>query len=121
MSTDEQPDPDSTTADTPVEEEPDGDETAAEPADGADEPPAPDGESDGGNDGPESRKSRRAAAVLAILLGGIGGHKFYLGRVEQGLVYLCLAWTLLPALAGVLEGVRYLRQSDEAFQRQYGG
>ncbi|WP_324760011.1 TM2 domain-containing protein [Haloarcula sp. GH36] len=117
MSTDEQPDSDPTTADTPVEDEPDGGDD--EPADGDDESSAV-GEGDGGDDGPDSRKSRRAAAVLAIVLGGIGGHKFYLGRVEQGLVYLCLAWTLLPALAGVLEGIRYLRQSDEAFQRQYG-
>lgn len=71
--------------------------------------------------GPDTPKSRRGAAVLAIFLGGIGGHKFYLGHVEQGLLYLCFAWTLVPALVGIVEGVRYLRLSDEAFQGQYGG
>lgn len=36
-----------------------------------------------------SAKSRTAALVLAIFLGGLGIHKFYLGRVGMGILYLC--------------------------------
>ena len=35
-----------------------------------------------------SDKNRVAAGVLAILLGGIGAHKFYLGQSGQGILYL---------------------------------
>ena len=35
-----------------------------------------------------SAKSRTAALVLAIFLGGLGIHKFYLGRVGMGILYL---------------------------------
>lgn len=62
---------------------------------------------------------RTTAGVLAILLGGVGAHKFYLGNVLQGLLYLCFFWTVLPAIAGVVEGALYLSQSDEAFRQQH--
>lgn len=87
------------------------------------------------------------AAVLAILLGGLGVHKFYLGRVGAGfivlgvqlalwvlafilsLVTLFLLGGLLFPLAGtvstafgiigVIEGVIYLTKSDADFEREY--
>ena len=66
-------------------------------------------------------KDKTAAALLAILLGGIGAHKFYLGKVGQGLLYLLLCWTFLPAIAGFIEGIIYLTMSQEKFQAQVGG
>lgn len=33
-------------------------------------------------------KSRLLAAVLAIFLGGLGIHKFYMGKVGWGIAYL---------------------------------
>ena len=35
-----------------------------------------------------SSKNRTTAALLALLLGGIGAHKFYLGETGKGLIYL---------------------------------
>jgi TM2 domain-containing membrane protein YozV len=67
------------------------------------------------------RKDKTVAAILAILLGGFGIHKFYLGKVGQGIIYLLLFWTFLPALAGLIEGIVYLVQSEENFQRSIGG
>lgn len=64
-------------------------------------------------------KDRVTAGVLAILLGTFGVHKFYMGKTGLGLVYLCLSWTGLPTLAGIIEGIIYLTKSDEEFQREY--
>lgn len=62
---------------------------------------------------------RTAAALFALLLGGIGAHKFYMGRTKLGILYLCFSWTLIPAIIGFIEGIIYLTKSDEEFQRQY--
>ena len=65
-------------------------------------------------------KSRITAALLAIFVGGFGIHKFYLARPFQGIVYLLLCWTLLPAIIGFIEGIAYLCMSDTGFARKYG-
>ena len=66
-------------------------------------------------------KDKTAAALLALLLGGIGAHKFYLGKVGQGILYLLLCWTFLPAIAGFIEGIMYLTMSEQKFQAQVSG
>jgi TM2 domain-containing membrane protein YozV/ribosomal protein L40E len=65
-------------------------------------------------------KSKVAAALFGILLGGLGAHKFYLGRPGIGVLYLLFCWTFIPALAGLIEGIIYLTMSDEAFAQKYG-
>lgn len=65
-------------------------------------------------------KSKLAAGLLALFVGGFGIHKFYLGRVGQGILYLLLFWTFIPALIGFIEGVIYLTMSDNAFVEKYG-
>lgn len=65
-------------------------------------------------------KDRTVAGILAILLGGFGIHKFYLGKTGQGLLYLCFFWTGIPAIIGFIEGILYLVKSDEEFQERYG-
>jgi len=68
---------------------------------------------------PMGGPSRLAAALFAILLGGIGIHKFYLGRVGWGIVYLIFCWTGIPMIVGIIEGIVYLTMSDEAFAAKY--
>ena len=65
--------------------------------------------------------NRVAAALFAILLGGLGIHKFYLGQVAMGVVYLLLCWTFIPAILGLIEGIIYLTMSNEEFNSRYGG
>jgi TM2 domain-containing membrane protein YozV/ribosomal protein L40E len=67
-----------------------------------------------------SGKSRLAAALFGIFLGGIGVHKFYLGRVVWGVVYILFCWTLIPSIIGFIEGIIYLTMSDDAFAQKYG-
>lgn len=64
-------------------------------------------------------KSKVAAGILAILLGGIGVHKFYLGKVGMGILYLCFCWTGIPAILGLIEGIMYLCSNDENFQLKH--
>lgn len=61
-------------------------------------------------------KSKVAAGVLGIFLGGIGVHKFYLGNIGMGILYLCFCWTGIPACIGFIEGIIYLCSNDENFQ-----
>lgn len=65
-------------------------------------------------------RGRRTAALLAIFLGWIGVHKFYLGKAS-GIWYLLFSWTLIPLLLGLVDGIGYLRMSDATFARQNGG
>jgi TM2 domain-containing membrane protein YozV len=67
----------------------------------------------------DSPKDRVTAGVLAILLGGLGAHHFYLGNVGLGVVYLCFFWTGIPAVVGLVEGILYLTKTDAEFQEQY--
>lgn len=49
------------------------------------------------------RKSNTTGVLLAVFLGGIGVHHFYLSRIGLGIVYLFFAWTLIPAMIGLVE------------------
>ncbi len=64
-------------------------------------------------------RSRVAAALFALLLGGLGVHKFYLGQVGWGILYLLFCWTLIPALVAFIEGIVLLTMSDESFAQRY--
>ena len=65
-------------------------------------------------------KSKTTAGILALLLGGLGAHKFYLGKGWQGILYLLFCWTYIPTIAALIEGVIYLTMSDIEFERKYG-
>ena len=65
-------------------------------------------------------KSKLAAALFALLLGGLGIHKFYLGRIGWGIVYLLFCWTFIPAIIGFIEGILLLVMSDSDFNKKYG-
>lgn len=65
-------------------------------------------------------KNKIVAALFALFLGGIGAHKFYLGQVVLGIIYLVLCWTFIPALLGFIEFIIFLTMNDETFNRKYG-
>ncbi|WP_040308549.1 TM2 domain-containing protein [Asticcacaulis biprosthecium] len=64
-------------------------------------------------------RTRLAAILFALLLGGIGIHKFYLGRTVWGIVYLLFCWTFIPAIIALIEGILYAAMSEEDFNKKY--
>jgi TM2 domain-containing membrane protein YozV len=64
-------------------------------------------------------RTRIAAVLLALFFGGLGVHKFYLGEVGLGVLYLLFFWTMIPAIVAFIEAITYAVQSDEVFDRKY--
>ena len=59
-------------------------------------------------------KSKLAAGLLAIVIGGLGVHRFYLGQ-WWGVFYLLLFWTAIPGLISLIEGIVFLATSQESW------
>ena len=66
-------------------------------------------------------KSKLVAAMLALFLGGLGIHKFYLGKGGQGILYLLFCWSFIPAIIAFVEAIILLLMSDDVFDRRYNG
>ncbi len=71
---------------------------------------------------------KRKAGWSAILLGGLGVHKFILGYRRAGTIMLAIAlvgWVFFAvpliaiSLVGLVEGILYLRKSDAEFAATY--
>lgn len=63
-------------------------------------------------------KNKVAAGIFGIVLGSFGAHKFYLGQIGVGVLYLLFCWTAIPGIIGIIEGILYLTKSDEEFNDQ---
>lgn len=49
------------------------------------------------------KKDKNTAVLLAVLLGGIGAHRFYLGETTAGVLFLLFSWTWIPLIIGIVE------------------
>ncbi|MBR1862553.1 MAG: FTR1 family protein [Ruminococcus sp.] len=63
-------------------------------------------------------KNKNEAGILAIIFGGLGGHKFYLGKYGQGLICVAFCWSGIPELLGVIQGIHYLTETKEQFENE---
>ena len=72
-----------------------------------------------------TEKNKIAAGLLAILLGGLGIHKFYLGHAGIGILYLLVTvltlgiGAFLTVPVSIIEGIIYLTKSDSDFEQVY--
>jgi TM2 domain-containing membrane protein YozV len=64
-------------------------------------------------------KNKGIAIVLALFMGGLGVHRFYVGRVGSGFLYLIFFWTFIPAILGLIEAIHWALMSDADFQKRY--
>lgn len=64
-------------------------------------------------------RSKSTALILCFFLGGIGGHKFYLGQTFLGVMYLLFCWTFIPGLIALLEFFLLLFMSEDEFNRRF--
>jgi TM2 domain-containing membrane protein YozV len=66
-----------------------------------------------------------AAGIFAILLGGLGIHKFYLGYTTEGLITLAITFLtcgfggVVMGIIGLIEGITYLSMVDDVFVQTY--
>jgi TM2 domain-containing membrane protein YozV len=67
------------------------------------------------------------AAILALVLGAFGAHKFYLGIKTPAIIMLCVSVfgfiliipMIIMGLIGFIESIIYLTKSDEDFNQTY--
>jgi TM2 domain-containing membrane protein YozV len=62
-------------------------------------------------------KNRMTAAILALVLGVLGVHRFYLGQNLKGIFYLFTGG--LCGILPLIDFIIWILQSDEDFNRKY--
>ncbi len=79
----------------------------------------------------EQTDKKLIAGILAILLGSLGIHKFYLGYTTEGIIMLVVSIVGTVALCGIpfaafaigviglIEGILYLTKTDDEFVKTY--
>jgi TM2 domain-containing membrane protein YozV len=63
-------------------------------------------------------KSKVAAGLLSIFLGGLGIHRFYLGQ-WWGIFYLLFFWAYIPGLIALVEGIVFLCRDQEKWDARH--
>lgn len=63
-------------------------------------------------------KNRIFTIILAVLFGSLGLHEFYLDRPRRGILLLIFAWTGIPLIIGILQGIKYYKEGEKRFQRK---
>ncbi len=63
--------------------------------------------------------SKTALLLLTFFLGGIGAHKFYVGKNWQGFFYLIFCWTWIPGLISLVEFIIYAFTPSEVLREKY--
>lgn len=66
-----------------------------------------------------ARKSKGTTFLLALLLGAIGAHRFYLGQPFIGLIYLIFCWTGATLFVSLAEAIYFFFLKNEEFDRKY--
>ena len=72
-------------------------------------------------EGPHGQ-SRGIAALLAIFLGSLGVHYFYLGKTTAGIIFLVISLVSCGSVAAILsliQGIMMLCMTNEEFERRY--
>ncbi len=64
-------------------------------------------------------RTKTAAILWALFLGGAGAHKFYLGQTGMGILYLLFCWTGIPMIIALIEVVALVLMREEDFNRKY--
>jgi len=64
---------------------------------------------------------RILAGVFALILGGLGVHKFILGYTQEGIIQLIIGICTcgIGGVIGFVEGIIYLVKTDQEFYQTY--
>lgn len=64
-------------------------------------------------------KEKNVAGILALFLGGLGVHRFYLGQNGLGVFYLLFFWFPVIWLVGLIDAIAFFSMDQETFDRKY--
>lgn len=64
-------------------------------------------------------KSKVVAGLLALFLGGLGIHRFYLGQ-WWGIFHLIFCWTFIPSIIALIEAIVFFCTNDVTWDKKYG-
>lgn len=69
----------------------------------------------------EEGTPRKIAIILAIFLGWLGVHRFYLNQIITGLLYLIISQIFLPlaVVLSLIDAIRYYSMDEVAFQQKF--
>jgi TM2 domain-containing membrane protein YozV len=62
-------------------------------------------------------KDKNVAGILALFFGGLGIHRFYLGQIGLGIVYLFFFW--ISWLIALIDAIVFFSMDEEEFNRKY--
>lgn len=64
-------------------------------------------------------KNRFVALVFALVLGSFGLHKFYLGHILAGIMYLIFSWTGIPTILSFIDVIILATMDERKFNAIY--
>lgn len=64
-------------------------------------------------------RNKTLTAIFALFLGIFGVHRFYLGQVGLGVLYLLFFWTSIPFWLGIIDALVFFGMSEEEFDVRY--
>jgi TM2 domain-containing membrane protein YozV len=65
------------------------------------------------------KKNKLVAIILTLVFGAFGIHKFYLGKIRSGVLYLLFSWTFIPLLLALFDLIVLLTYSKQKFNKKY--
>ena len=69
--------------------------------------------------GKRRMRNRTIVVLLSVFTGFIGLQKFYLGRFFQGILCLLFFWTLIPAIVGLWDMIKFSLMSEAKFHLKF--
>lgn len=66
-----------------------------------------------------SMKEKNVAGILALFLGGLGVHRFYLGQTGLGIFYLLFFWFPVMWIVGLIDAIAFFSMDNDKFDLKY--
>lgn len=64
-------------------------------------------------------KNKTTAGLLALFLGWAGVHRFYLGQIGLGILYVFLMFFGISFILGIIDAIFFFTMNEEEFERKY--
>jgi TM2 domain-containing membrane protein YozV len=63
--------------------------------------------------------NKTSLVLITFFLGGMGAHKFFVGKTIQGIFYLVFCWTLIPSIIAFVEFLIYAFTDETKLQEKF--